>query len=867
MVWTAFLLTLVESVCRTEVYTTACNELNKYSAVLFRSAECEEKLVKWVSIDCEFECGPGTFLEIVENGLVKCSQCPLGSFSLGGGVVYGSHDNPWSYAFETEVISDCWVNKNGTEVHNFLCEPWKPHKSTVKTSQAPLNLSSTTRLIFSTKLVKPGFFHMRYKKDTFQHNGLNIGALSLFINDLPILTDSKPSKTDWSIFKVPLNIGRFEVVIEYSVIPTDLHPDPRAHISTVEISGSQFADLQCTECAVGNGNSQCEICKEDHYFKDGACLSCPPDRYSFKGTNAAEGCIKRRECEGSDLKKVFSDCVNGVNSISYEWIQPFICMDTGKAKPGTENEVDCEGCLQGFFEVVDGNRSSCSACGQGTYYNESLAKCTICPPGYTVESFSNSSGFWEIPKGFSTYCLTSVGNTCSPDIGWFPFRGHLATQSFSQTQDFKHLTKKVNIVQTKGQVNVKYLINPGLAQILIYVDGQIYGKWANQELSLGVIQLSKGLHSIDWVYSSTSNSTELGQALIYYIEVWGSDEGIGIGCLKCDKGHISLNQSLYCVPCPAGHQSDETATSCIKCPKDFFSTGPGEECTKCPEGTFSNQNNTACLGKPFLTNKQRIYYIHSLSGIGNTEEQDNKGVCDMATASLYCHQTFYGPLEGEDKTFYLSVLNPSTLALPNIHHLYEERPGYSYAVVEKEKLTHKKVSIERSCWNDRVIVNLGSKVESVFLRDFGFSVKYTMGDVCGLYGKNFETEIEVRCNKSTGVGWPVFISRSNCTYSFSWMSKYGCPVCEFSKLKRIVGECKDGKRVIKKESNKDCVIQFGTKIEWTENCSDLGEFINSIPFLFVLSFFFILTVSGLASFIFYRKYKAIYQQLTLTTET
>ena len=835
MIWINLLLFFVESVCQTQVYLTACNEFNKYSAVLLRSSDCEEKSIKTDLIDCKFECSPGTFLETIENGLLKCTQCPLGTFSLGGGVVFGSHSTPWSSALETEIINDCWVNTNGTDLHNFLCQPWKPYKSILKTSQAPLNISFTSRLIFSLKLVKPGFFHMRYKKDTFLHNGLNIGTFSLFINDLLILTDSKSYKTDWNIFKVPLNIGLFEVVIEYSVIATDSHPDPRAQISTVEIQGNQLFDLQCTECVVGNGNSQCGLCEENQYFVGGTCLSCPTDSYSFKGTDGAEGCIKRRECEQSDLKKVISECVNGLNSISYEWIQPFICLDTGKVKLDIENDVKCEECIQGFFKFTEGNYSSCITCGQNMYFNDSLSKCSVCPPGYTVEKLMNFSGFWEISDGFMSYCLGSSGDTCRPDVGWFPVRGYLTTQSFDQRQDFKYLTRNVNIVQNNGKVNVKYFINSELAQILVYVDGQIYQKWTNLENGSGVVQLSKGLHSIQWVF--TSNSSEFNEAIIYYIQIWGSDEGMGTGCLKCDKGHITPSQSTFCLPCPPGHQSNESSTTCSKCPKDYISTTPGEECLKCPNGTKSNQNNTACLGNSFLTSKNKIYYIEALSGIGTNEEKYGKGVCNMTTANLYCHQTFYGPLEGEDKTFYLSVLNPSPLSLLNINHLYEVRPGYSFAVVEKEKLTHKKVSIGRTCINDRVIVNLGTRVEAVEIMDFGFSVKYVNGDVCGLGGKYFETQIDVRCNKSTGVGWPVLISQSDCAYNFSWMSKYGCPVCDYNELKTIVGECREGKRIIKKISNKGCIIQFDTEIEWAENCSEFGEFINSLPFIFILFFF------------------------------
>lgn len=862
--WKILMVALGESVCQTQMYLTPCNEFHKRSALVYRSEECEQVSIKSNFFDCNLECGPGKFLEFYDDGLVRCSDCPSGSYSLGGGVVYGSENSPWSGLLNSEIYNDCWILKNNTEFHNYLCQAWQPYQSILQSSQAPLNTSYTSRLIFSLNIVKPGFFHMRYKKDSFLHNGLNIGSLSIFINSNMIYQDSSIYQTNWNIFNHPLNLGLIEIIIEYSVMPTNQHPDPKAYISTIEIQGNQYIDLGCTKCNKNTLNSQCQICIENQYFDNGTCHNCPNDKYSLKGTIGEYNCIVRKKCEETDLKKIFSNCVNGQRNISFEWIQPKICLDSGEIDADDLLNVKCDDCTEEFLEYSQGNYSKCEDCGKSLYFNYNLGQCSMCEPGFFVYSLLNVSGFWGLFEGFNSFCLNDAGSICSPDVGWFAVRGYLTTGDFFQPNVTKYLYRDVNVVQSKGMVKVKYYVKSESSQIFVYVDGELDQMWNNSGDGLGVVNLNKGFHRIQWVFKTNSSKQE--EAKIFYIEIWGSEEGIGKTCEKCEKGSILPNQSNSCTPCEEGYEPNPEQTSCIKCQNTSISSAPGEICSICPENTKPNKQNTACLANKFINSISYTYYLEYLSGVGQYEGIYNKGVCNLTSANLFCHQTFYGPLITEDKIFYLSILNPSILALPEASHLYEPRLGYAFELIDQQKLSHKKVSTYKTCLNNKFMVNLGSKVDSILINSTGFTVIYSMGDTCQHPGMLYNTRVDVYCNKSAGAGWPIFVAKSGCTYIFSWVSKYGCPVCKYKELVSIAGECKDGKRVNKKIPNEGCIVPTDTNIQWTESCSELNDVIFSWPFFVIVGFFVILVVVGITSLVFYNRYKTEYKLLTHNTE-
>jgi hypothetical protein len=95
------------------------------------------------------------------------------------------------------------------------------------------------------------------------------------------------------------------------------------------------------------------------------------------------------------------------------------------------------------------------------------------------------------------------------------------------------------------------------------------------------------------------------------------------------------------------------------------------------------------------------------------------GLCAKEELSLYCHENLYGPLETKDESmFYLSVVNPSHLDLPEYPwYNVTAFQGYAFGVIDKTTLGLQYNSARGvdECTQDNRLtkVNLGKHVESV----------------------------------------------------------------------------------------------------------------------------------------------------------
>lgn len=232
----------------------------------------------------------------------------------------------------------------------------------------------------------------------------------------------------------------------------------------------------------------------------------------------------------------------------------------------------------------------------------------------------------------------------------------------------------------------------------------------------------------------------------------------------------------------------------------------------CPDQTWTNLNHTACYGHELLTWGNYTVSISELSGIKQGQEGYFKGICTLKRLKLFCHDSFYGPVHGEDNFFYLSVLNPSQFDLPNYSKLDTLPLGYAYGVINKSYLTLSEAyynTPDDECLTnyEKLIVNLGSRISSVNRTTEGFTVSYDNGAPCDIEGdQRFETDIIFVCSKGDGDGWPMFISRDQCKYTFRWRTKYACKICEPEDMVQIRGACEDGERTISEVPGPNCIF-------------------------------------------------------------
>jgi hypothetical protein len=789
-----------------------------------------------------------------------CSLCEKGKYSLGGGDIYGAGYKSWNDSLGTELYSECWVKINSTEYHDYKCTGWTSEASRLVTSPTPSHTSYTANLILSLNIVKQGFFHIRYKKDSYKLNGLTVGSFSIFINSDKVFEDSHLKSSDWRLFKHPVTIGKSEVIIEYSTRSSEAHPSPRAEISTIEVVGSKYADLKCLNCLLGSskqGAASCDWCDEDEYAQDGDCHSCPPGTYAIRGSVGESSCLQREKCGPEDLMPVYTKCLNGSRTKKYEWIQPVLCDQEQFDRP-KEEVVDC-GCEKGSFRTGD----ECKTCPPGKFFEESSNDCKACRPGEYLTTFLNVSAWSPLPAGFSSYCLTLSGWSCNPSAGWTAHRGYLTTFLSEQQDELRHLYYRVNIVNHKGSLTVSYYLNSSHSRIDVYVDGHMQETWQRTGRNLASIELVEGQHDVEWVFWTLSNVLVEGR--IYFIEILGSDQGTALGCQTCDEAHIGPD-GVKCVKCPAGHKADGLGQDCVLCPSDFYSVNEGENCTSCPSSSYAGINRTYCLGRSMVKSAGLQYYLGNITGTGHAEQVYSNGICRLPSSKLYCKQTFYGPLPGENKDFYVSIINPSQLDLYSIPHLFNKTFGYAFGLFDQEELSHEKLSFDDTCLDKRVIVNMGKRYKGLFKTENGVSFVYTDGDLCTHTGKRFETVVDLVCDKSTGIGWPSFNSSNECTYNFIWKSKYGCPVCAFKKLKTVAGECVGGTRNFKKVENEDCIIPYSFTIEWNSSCSEAAEALATTEMIAGLALLGLLTIVGIVSTVCFFKYKHGYEVLAQDTE-
>jgi len=84
-----FLVATAYSNCVQKLYFTECSELGDRKAIITSDGDCDSStLAVFENLECEFSCGPGYYLNFL-NGQQVCSQCPVGSYSLGGTQVLG----------------------------------------------------------------------------------------------------------------------------------------------------------------------------------------------------------------------------------------------------------------------------------------------------------------------------------------------------------------------------------------------------------------------------------------------------------------------------------------------------------------------------------------------------------------------------------------------------------------------------------------------------------------------------------------------------------------------------------------------------------------------------------------------------------
>lgn len=851
---TFLLISSASSLCTETKYFTDCDKSYKHDVVLSRSADCTDQSSKIIkSVPCDHECPAGKFFQ-VSNSYQGCSLCPLGTFGVGGGFYYGREGEQWPSALQN-VINDCWARENLTDYHNYDCRGWQIEEGVLASNQTSDNKTYTASLTFSLKLVKPGNFSLRYRKDTMRVNGKRVGTFSVSKNYEKVLDDSEIDQSNWKTFVVQLDLGLNEVTVDYVTRKVEDLPFPKSYIAHVQVVGTQFADTECYKCPYGGntyGATSCGICNFNEYLKDEVCSKCPEGTYAYKGATSVGACLPRYKCSENDYKPVYSPCVRGQRNKTYAYKEPVFCNTSDFQLPSQETGVSCELCKPGYLEKNQSDVSVCEACPAGAFLEMGSNECLNCTAGRYARRQLNITDWTDLPERFSTYCLKYDGLPCLHSTGWMPLTHYLTTGLDSHRDAEIFLNRYVNIEGNLGAVKVDFEFVTDAGGFLdVYVDREFVETWNGTKESPAYIQLGKGTHYVQWVYWNILAKKE--EVRIKSIKIHGADEGAASRCIECPDGSVSDDGQAVCKPCPPGTSSNSDKSKCTECPLNTYSNSAGSRCMRCPTGTRSIENRTNCIGIDYAYFNNSSYFLGNITGAGLKEGYYLGGICNMPSAKLYCHQTFYGPLPGATKDFYVSVLNPAELSLPYGEFIDTNSSSFAFSVYETKDIDN--------CVVNKRIFSLGRVVSSVKLLKNGISIHYSQGDQC-LETSSYSSSIDLICDKSTGIGWPSFDSQEACTYKFKWISKYGCPICLYHQMKTVKSQCVDGVRTIKKVETHSCILPFDEKIEWTESCSVVDEVLYELPMIIGFSLLGLLLIMVVISLAIYWKYKKGYDRLS-----
>ena len=860
------------------------------SAIFYYKQDCENKALPspLTNLSCDYDCQPGYFLDVdLAAKKPTCKPCPAGTYSRGGAQRFAGSEKDWlnlDYHFTTS----CWILSNMFWVEDSKCTKWHSEDGSYISSGTTSEMTwFESELVYYAHNVKPGNLTVRYRKDSIMHNNFHNGGLYIYLDSQVAYSDSELGRDDWKTVSLALDVGQHEIIVAYEKYNTQDSLNMTAEIDTFEVTGVSHSAFTCTKCSKGSstaGSSECQVCPSNTYFdtESQTCKNCREDKYSLKGSVGPESCLNRKPCTASDYFQSYTPCDQGKRSKVFLWKSPMICnSNTGVSLPVAEPNIPCDKCSPGHYHIPISSNSTmteCAPCPSGTYATESdtvLYSCTDCPIGTYAPRVLNYSRWDPLPEEFENVCVPMNGMECSLSEGWEISNSELTSGRHIDSDSSLVLTRKVVISEDNAYVQFVYSISNIQAsdtRLLFSIDGVVYGSYRDsvQQVTTDKYPLAKGDRVIRWIYrhftQGVTSPTDL--AKIHSIVITGSDEGGAPSCITCPDGYVSSAKSGKCSPCPEGSSSNLDRSQCVVCKDNEYSDREGSLCMPCPAQTYSSKDHTYCLISDNLLLHSGRINVQELSGITPGEGGYGKGICELERLEFYCHETFYGPVMGNNNYFYISVGNPGALVFPTYSRLDKHNKGYVYGVINKQDLQVRESELEipdDTCQDEfnRMVVNLGSRISYVNATDLGFKIKYTDGALCKLTGDTaYSTEVDFICDKFEGEGWPVYQGQVDCSFKFQWRTKYACRVCDPFNMIEIKGICYGGEREVHLSETSMCrVVDTNATYTWSEECNGTVEVIETWPMIVGLSILVVMMIVSLVLFGFFCKVRNQYQRL------
>lgn len=813
---------------------SACEYLKEFSecsqgqlAALITPNNCTDNTEFVVSgLSCTFPCAAGTYLDYdIALQALTCKECEAGTFSIGGGVLISS----WNSLKEFNTESYCWVMQSKGWDLNKGCTSWHSSSDSIIVSgTAGYEKWYETDLIFYPQLVKNGSFSITYRKETSNIGGWSVGDLYIFIDDALIYYDYESDTPHWITKKFALAEGLHTIEIVFDKYVTTQVSE--VQIREIQVRGTSFSEKFCENCYEGyssKGSDSCKTCEIGNYLDGKDCVKCPAGYISKPGSISVDDCFEAEVCTSTGYYYYYSPCEDGKMKKVYEWNSPLLCNNIGLDLPVSEN-IPCKSCSYGKYY----KDQVCEPCPTGYFITDSSYgnTCEACPVGKYAPKISEYSDWTEIPQNFVVSCISFSKAFCS--FSWEPRGTYLSTSPIYDDYSQIILQTTVKIVETDAVIEFSSKVQGTSTRLSLYIDGVVQ--------SVTILQVSDdktyfystrfnstGEHTVKWICQHADGTNEICEILEIVIK--GTEDGGATICKACEIGYYSKGLSDFCIACPNGSTSNPDSSDCGICLENSYSDMPGP-CKECTAGSISSSNHTECTLNSTLHIENSTFLIGNLTGLqGGIPEY-----CKLERFKMYCHQTFYGPSEGNNNYFYISAMNPSYISMPSYVQATNMN-SYAFGIIEKEQLSvyeQQMLKPNDTCESDysRIIVNLGSELSNLTKTETGFNVSYNNGDLC-TPDEKFSMKIQFVCDKFEKEGWPTYMGLNKCNFEFLWPTIHACEICAEEMLIENVGLCHHNKKTIHYFEGPFCIMGTGKVFKTKEIACNHNHVFKTMPFI------------------------------------
>ena len=823
-----FLILMITQVlsCEKSVSFTECT--SGHMSAILTPMNCSDSTVQIIpDLQCNTSCPVGQRLDYDESlHLVKCSICPEGTYSIGGGHEFSNWMN-----FLSDFHVYCWVlGTSGWELSTD-CTTWHAFSDSVLvTGTSSLHTWYETDIVFFPLMVKDGYVEITYRKESASVQGYEVGDFYVFVDENLSYFDYSSDKLDWRVIKLPLSKGKHKVQIVYDKYVTSKISD--AFIRMIVVKGSKYANKECEVCGAGHspaGSDSCLSCEVGSYLDTTKkkCIQCPFSQSAPAGSIGAESCKNFPSCTDSDWHYYFSDCEGGRQKKVFEWNSPLLCTLYEQTLPEPIN-LECIQCGPGQF--YDSNK--CKHCATGTYSTLGAwgEDCKTCPAGKYAPKSSSFYSWTSFPEDFQGYCLTASKQYCSYD--WETRGTYLTTSPIYTPGSQVVLQGEFEISEYNSTVEFLFsTIGKSVQFYFLVNEVQVFNVLGEQR-QVFMTALRKGLNYLKWVCVHSSEVAESCQVLTVIIN--GTLMGGASTCMDCPAGFVSSGPSEACTLCPEGKSSNFNRTACVKCEPGWYSDS-NRVCSKCPEGFEPSADGTWCqLLSANLTLEGHTFLLNNLSGAAGAAPL----YCNQSKLQMFCYESFYGPVSGGHHYFYLSVFNPALADMPSYYQLSNDR-AFAFAIlstksIQVEGASNLKPDSECASNSSQVVANLGREIGSVvgsYLNgSTGFNVSYVNGDYC-TGSQRFETFIRFVCSKEDEEGWPIFEGFEKCRFRFVWPTVHACHVCSGEEVVVHNESCSDGETTSHYFEGEQCIFEDRVSHKESKGLCDSARVYQSWPFV------------------------------------